>query len=581
MSLACLIVFEMAAGRVYAATTNSQYSLSGAEYQLYTDSGCTEKAKSADGSNAILTTDENGDSSILEMAPGTYYAREVRPSRGYRLDVDENGNARVYTIQVTASNTDSDPAIFTSTEPPVYGVPDFTVLKTDPEGAFDYTKLLGAKFTVKYYDVANRDEIAGAEPKDQWTFETVKKDTAEGGHFAGFDWQSDEPVSFSHEGSGKFYEVSENGVAKRVLPLGWFTIEEVEAPPRFWMSDRICYGHIYQPDEGAEAVTEIEGTNEDPAMQKDTLVFVNQPFPSIYTAAALQDDDLVVKDVINYENLIPGEKYVFRGWLVDTLTGEKVPGSDGSVTIEECKESSGKTEMPLKTTGYDKMEGHSMTAFEELYQIRKEDGKETELLVAEHKDRNDAGQTVEVWQDIKIMKSVTGNLGDLSKVFEYKAEFTGLAPGETYKVEGYDEKAFNADPSGNATIPLKLMDGRSVVIRKLPKGAKYRITEAASDHIAEFKVYSEDMAEKGARIAQVSGNNGGDVTKDLSTALETVDLPDGTVVIAWENNKDLATLTGVAGLDYTVYAAVLLTLSSIVLAIVRRRRKYKEEDQTE
>ena len=154
LSLAFLIAADSGTGGVCAATANSLYSLAGAEYQLYTDSACTKKAKTADGSNAVLTTDENGDSEVLEMEPGTYYAKEIKASRGYRIDADANGDAKVYTIKVTADDTESDPASFISAEPPVYGVPDFTVLKTDPKGAFDYRKLLGAKFTVKYYDAA-------------------------------------------------------------------------------------------------------------------------------------------------------------------------------------------------------------------------------------------------------------------------------------------------------------------------------------------------------------------------------------------------------------------------------------------
>ena len=577
ISLACLTASGIICGKVCAATPNSLYSLSGAKYQLYTDSACTKKAKAADGSNAILTTDENGDSNVLEIAPGTYYAREIRPSKGYRLDTDENGNVRVYTVKVTASDTEFDPATFTSSEPPAYGVPDFMVLKTDPAGAFEYTKLLDAKFTVKYYDVASREEIAGAEPKDQWTFKTVKKEVKEGSYMAGIDWQQDEPLEYSHEGEGAFYEVRESGKTKRVLPLGWFTVEEIEAPPGFRLSERICYGHIYQNENGV-TITEIEGISEDSELQKDTLVFVNQPYPDISTTASLQQGNHEVKDIITYENLMTDESYVFRGWLVDTVTGEKVPGSEGKVNLETGKSTSGQVEMILDTAGYDEMEGHSMTAFEELYMIRKEDGTEKEYPVAEHKDISDSNQTVEIYQDLKIKKNVTGNLGDLSKVFEYTAVFTGLSPGRAYMVEGFDEKVFNADPSGNAEIPLKLMDNKSVAIRNLPKGAKYKITEASSDHVAEYKAFSEDMAEKGAKIVKASGSNGEDVAKELSTALETVDLYDGTVVIVWENNRDLATLTAVQS-NLEIWALATALVLAGMTALLIRHTKYRQEQE--
>jgi hypothetical protein len=578
MSLACFL-WTAAITDVAYAVANSQYSLSGAEYQLYTDSACTTKAKAADGSNAILITDENGDSNVLEMTPGTYYAREIKPGRGYRLDTAEDGSAKVYTLEVTDSNTEDDPASFTSGEPPAYGVPELMVFKADLSRSYEYTKLIGAKFTVRYYDVATKEEIAGAEPKDEWVFEAVKKPAPAsepaGAFMAGFDWQHDDPVSSSREGEKIFYEAVESGVTKRVLPLGWFTIEETEAPAGFKLTDRKYYGHVYQPEEGGNAVTEIEGAAKDSRLHADTLTFEDEPNPEISTNASIQNDNREVKDVIKYKGLIKGEKYIFRGWLVDTATGEKVPGSDGAVTIT-AESGTGEVEMILKTDKYDEMQGNSMTAFEELYAIRKVNGGETESLSAEHKDLNDKNQTVEIYQDLKVKKNVTGNLGDLSKVFEYSAAFTGLKPGEAYTVEGPDSKVFIADPSGKATIPLALMDDQSVTVKKLPKGASYQITEKASDHVAEFKTFSEDMAEKGARIVKTEGSNDRNAAEDLATALETVDLFDGTVVVVWENNRDLATVTAVQSY-LGIWACALAMALAGTAALLIKHTKYKED----
>ena len=44
------------------------------------------------------------------------------------------------------------------------------------------------------------------------------------------------------------------------------------------------------------------------------------------------------------------------------------------------------------------------------------------------------------------------------------------------------------------------------------------------------------------------------------------------------NNRDIATLTGIAGIDYIVYAAVLVILAAGIALIVKRRREYAEED---
>ena len=57
--LLCIGVIT-ASGVAYAAAGNSQYSLSGTQYQLYTDDACTVAAVDINGSNAVLTTDADG-----------------------------------------------------------------------------------------------------------------------------------------------------------------------------------------------------------------------------------------------------------------------------------------------------------------------------------------------------------------------------------------------------------------------------------------------------------------------------------------------------------------------------------------
>ncbi len=155
MSLGCLSFAGFNADRAFAESANRQYSLEGARYQLYTDEACTTEAMDANGNSAVLVTDAGGNSGSLNMNTGTYYAKEVAASTGYKLDT------AVYTVTVTESNTEASPAAFTSNEPPVYGSPVFKVFKTSiGEGYEDYSKFIGAEFTVKYYDVADKAEIS-------------------------------------------------------------------------------------------------------------------------------------------------------------------------------------------------------------------------------------------------------------------------------------------------------------------------------------------------------------------------------------------------------------------------------------
>ncbi len=904
ISLIFMLYAWLAADLVYAVSANSQYSLEGAKYQLYTNSSCTTKAKDVNGDIAVLTTDASGNSNTLEMDPGTYYAKETTASRGYKKDTT------VYTVEVTASET----AAFTSKEPPVYGTPDFRVFKTDADGSFSEKRLEGAEFVVKYYDVATKPEIANASPKDWWKFMTVKKeapeDAEEGTYQAGFDWKTDTPAASSRPAGSLFYTDS-NG--KRVLPLGWFTIEEIKAPDGFRLSDKLYYGQIKQSRNGGDAEVIIEGAKDDSRLHTKVLAFTddacitsikktdartgeelegavlqllkddvvtdewisgksahkikalkggkytlreisapygydiaddivftvkegkdtniemkNEPvtistsavdadagkhigcistseaitdsvhitglyegreyivsgvlvdrssgeavkdadgndvtastaftatgdtmdvivgfsvdsssfeaggrtvvfetlartsavhdetvpaqlqdhrdinnadqtivypgistvaadsdsgthnlladesavitdtvtyagllpdetyvlegelydktderltgitsaaeftpaeetgtvemefsfdasgldghtlvvfetlklgdvvlaehtnadddaqtvfIPKIETSAGLQNGNHEIRDVISYVNLLPDRNYVFRGWLVDTSTGAKVPESDGSVTLSTGTDTSGEIEMILKTEKYDCMPGHSLTAFEELYLVETADEEaadkqeEKEILAAVHKDITDREQTTEIYQDLKICKKVTGSGGDRTKKFEFLATFTDLVPDTAYEMEGDDVKTFMSDFSGSATVPFSLSNGEEVLVKRLPKGAGYRIEESPTDHTSLFRAYSKDMEGKGARIVQAGGSNAEKPEYELTTAAETVDLFDGTVVISWENNRErdapqtgdssrLILLCGVA-----IAAAAALT---VMIAVRRRNRE--------
>ncbi len=89
-------------------------------------------------------------------------------------------------------------------------------------------------------------------------------------------------------------------------------------------------------------------------------------------------------------------------------------------------------------------------------------------------------------------------------------------------------------------------------------------------------MYSEDMADKGAKIVLAAGSNGSDAAKPLSTELETVDQFDGTVVILWENNRDLATVTAVQSYSGIWACGTAMALAGLMML---RRKKYREEQE--
>lgn len=85
---------------------------------------------------------------------------------------------------------------------------------------------------------------------------------------------------------------------------------------------------------------------------------------------------------------------------------------------------------------------------------------------------------------LKVTKTVTGNLGDKSKYFEFTVKLTG-EEGKTYADSYAITKATSQDTAatievgGEATVYLK--DGETISIANLPAGVTYTVTETAVD----------------------------------------------------------------------------------------------------
>ncbi len=232
----------------------NNYTLEGAVYRLYTDEACKKQAKTFAGDkDAILTTNAKGETDVLEMKPGTYYAKEVTASKGFKLDEKLNNNIQnAARVTLNLNHTKTEPYEIKSTEEPTYG-PLFKLRKTDKTGNNGWKNLLGAKYKISYYDVDPSTASVSGKPKRSWTFKTVKKINAETNEpYAGIDFTSDAPV----EGS-EFYIGKIGGKDARILPLGVFTLEEIEAPKGIARDETVYYGKVYQPTNGSDAKREI------------------------------------------------------------------------------------------------------------------------------------------------------------------------------------------------------------------------------------------------------------------------------------------------------------------------------------
>lgn len=153
-----------------------------------------------------------------------------------------------------------------------------------------------------------------------------------------------------------------------------------------------------------------------------------------------------------------------------------------------------------------------------------------------------------------------------------------------------DGKSFTTDASGKVSFKVNLRDDEILVLNALPRTASYQVKEQASDHVAQYNIVSTNKDQTNKALFTETGHTSGgddaehlgaantDADQELSTKVEYVDRYDGTVTIIFQNNRDIATLTGIAGIDYVLYAAALGILGMAAMLIVRRRREYAEED---
>ena len=135
------------------------------------------------------------------------------------------------------------------------------------------------------------------------------------------------------------------------------------------------------------------------------------------------------------------------------------------------------------------------------------------------------------------------------------------------KVSEFDNtlKTFTSDANGNATVTVKLRDDEQAIFGGLKHEATYKITEAASDHVASYKIKSLDGEE--VVIAKASDTNNNMSAKALSTSTETVDAGDGIIYVMYENNRDFATKTSVPSYlkIWLIALAVLASIASVML----------------
>lgn len=244
----CLITFhnkgklklKKASSNPGISDNNPCYSLEGATYGVYSDSGCTQQV-------GTLTCNASGDSNVIDIAPGTYYVKETKAGKSYALDegvhkVNVSGGQTV-TVNVTDA-PQNDPA-------------DMLVAKVDSEtgkaSPLGAGTLAGAEFTVKYYNGFYTQENLPEKATRTWVLKTD-----ENGRTSLARVTLDKDKYFV---SGDSFYTSTNG--NITLPIGTVTVQETKAPSGYLLSDNSVHIQQITSNTTTERVTTFVEPSED------------------------------------------------------------------------------------------------------------------------------------------------------------------------------------------------------------------------------------------------------------------------------------------------------------------------------
>lgn len=235
---------------------NRCYSLSGAQYGIYTDDACTNLVHT-------MTTDETGSTEKLTLEAGSYYVKELKASKGYELDKEVHpvtikfGDNKILELKEVPGNT--------SLEIRLEKI-DKEAKKALMQGA---ASLEGAEFTVCYYDgFYTKDDLPDYDSfesaaKRKWVIKTITSE--ENGKIV---YCADMSNDACKVGGDDYYQFGE----RNILPIGTLSIEETKAPEGYTLKGSILKNvktketakegvYVTQIAQNSEGIASLNGGN--------------------------------------------------------------------------------------------------------------------------------------------------------------------------------------------------------------------------------------------------------------------------------------------------------------------------------
>lgn len=300
--------------------SNSNYSLSGAVYGVYSDASCKTKVKQ-------LTTGNNGQTSGVKLTAGTHYVKELTAPKGYKID------ASVYTVKITASHTSKAPYVLKVNDLPYVDTLLLTLNKVDATDTdrkmLVEAPLSGARFTIKYYAGYYTKNDLPENATRTWVIETKEEKNVNEEYV----YRAALADAYKVGGDPLYYQ--DKAV---VLPLGTISVEETKAPDGYTMEGGYMLNENGEKSEGVY-VTQIKENGGEVAIEGGHALSV----ANYYMMRSVTLTKRIDADEINFANGNPsfifklegtdlsGQKHTYYKMLI--FTPEIVSGVIGDVSL--------------------------------------------------------------------------------------------------------------------------------------------------------------------------------------------------------------------------------------------------------